>query len=137
VIVVDANIAVGWCLPGHRLTAASIAVRRTNEVIIAPDLLIAEVTNTLARLAGLSGPSVPLIESAIEQLPRWFAELVPAGRLRQAAFQLAVELNHPAYDCFYLALAAERQVSFATADARFIQRLRGTRFETLLQPVVP
>ena len=39
--------------------------------------------------------------------------------LRMQAFDLALELKHPAYDCFYLALALMRDVRFVTSDAHF------------------
>jgi predicted nucleic acid-binding protein len=32
----------------------------------------------------------------------------------------AMELGHPAYDRFYLALAAARQMQLVTADAHFV-----------------
>ncbi len=86
-IVVDANIAVGWCIAGHPLTTAAIALRRANPVIIAPDLLIAEVTNALARLAIATPEAASEIESGLEQLPRWFTELAPSVRLRTSALR--------------------------------------------------
>jgi hypothetical protein len=36
---------------------------------------------------------------------------------------MAVELDYPAYDCLYLALAAERDCRFVTADERFVRKL--------------
>ena len=45
-----------------------------------------------------------------------------AGR----ALELASRLRHPAYDCFYLALAEARSAHFVTADRRLLDRLVGT-----------
>lgn len=46
---------------------------------------------------------------------------VPATmrQLAPAAARLAVDLDHPVYDCFYLALAIQEQYPVVTADKRF------------------
>ena len=46
-------------------------------------------------------------------------ELLPMRRLLDPAARLAVQLDHPAYDCIYLALAQSADRSFVTADTRF------------------
>ncbi len=51
-------------------------------------------------------------------------EILPTRHLLGSATSLAVELDHPAYDCIYLALAIERDWQFATADERFQRRVR-------------
>ena len=48
----------------------------------------------------------------------------PTRHLLGLATGLAVELDHPAYDCIYLALAIERDIQFATADERFQRKVR-------------
>ncbi len=40
-------------------------------------------------------------------------------QLAASAVRLAVDLDHPVYDCFYLALAIQEQYPVVTADARF------------------
>jgi len=39
--------------------------------------------------------------------------------LAASAARLATDLDHPAYDCFYLALAVQQQYPLVTADKRF------------------
>jgi predicted nucleic acid-binding protein len=41
-----------------------------------------------------------------------------------AATALAIELDHPAYDCIYVALAMARGCVFATADRRLVRKSR-------------
>ncbi len=36
-----------------------------------------------------------------------------------------MDLDHPVYDCFYLALAIQEQYPVITADARFHDKVRG------------
>ena len=37
-----------------------------------------------------------------------------------SAFRLALELEHPLYDCIYLALAVETKAKLITADGKFV-----------------
>jgi len=50
-------------------------------------------------------------------------ELVPTRSLLEAAARIAIELDHPAYDCLYLALAMETDCRFVTADERLLRKL--------------
>ena len=45
--------------------------------------------------------------------------------LAAAASRLDADLSHPAYDCFYLALAMQKQYPVVTADKRFHDQVRG------------
>ena len=46
-------------------------------------------------------------------------------QLSAAATRLAIDLDHPVYDCFYLALAVQEQYPVVTADTRFHEKVRG------------
>ena len=54
-------------------------------------------------------------------------ELVPTRSLLEAATRIAIELDHPSYDCLYLALAIEKGCPFVIADERFLHKLREGR----------
>lgn len=116
--VVDANVAVAWTITLPYSPAANRLLRAAGS-LIAPDLLVAEVANAFHVLSGNSSSNHERLQDGLELLPRWFSELVPSGRLRREAFELARQLDHPAYDCFYLALALLREVQFVTSNERF------------------
>lgn len=44
--------------------------------------------------------------------------------LVERAFDLALDLRHPIYDCLYLALALDRGVRMVTADQGFVRAIR-------------
>jgi predicted nucleic acid-binding protein len=117
-LVVDANIAVGWSLESPN-SPNCIRILRETEAVIAPDLIIPEVSNVFYQQLKNGAANKDRIVDGLELLPRWFAELVPSAMLRSRAFDLALELKHPVYDCFYLALALMRDVLFVTSDAHF------------------
>ncbi len=50
-------------------------------------------------------------------------ELLPTRSLLGAATRMAIELDHPAYDCLYLALAEANDCRFVTADTRLLRKL--------------
>jgi len=45
----------------------------------------------------------------------------------KTATRIAVNLDHPEYDCLYLALAVENGSRFISTDERFLVKLRARR----------
>ena len=130
-VVVDANVAVYWTVEAP-LSEKAVKVLRLEKSIIAPDLIIAEVTNALYMQVKDRLDKVERAMDGLEFLPRWFAELVPSHSLRNRAMGLALELEHPAYDCFYLALALSRQVTLISADGRFLRKAAAKGYRKLI-----
>jgi transposase-like protein len=48
---------------------------------------------------------------------------------------VAHELQHPAYDCLYLATAEAEGVRLLTADHAFCEHVRGTAYESSVHPI--
>jgi predicted nucleic acid-binding protein len=127
-IVVDSNIAVAWSIRGDRTDAANLLLRR-GIPLIAPDLIIAEVTNAMFRLAQNFPEHHDQVRISVEMIPRWFDRLIPSTELRRKALQLALELRHPAYDCFFLAAAIQNDALLVTLDVPFLKRVIGAGFD--------
>jgi predicted nucleic acid-binding protein len=49
---------------------------------------------------------------------------------------VAIELRHPAYDCFYLALAERERTVLITADRTFFRKLQGKPYSRLVRLLV-
>ena len=58
--------------------------------------------------------------AALRSLLGPFDELVPSEALHTRALELAIDLRHPIYDCFYLALAEREAAALVTADTRLL-----------------
>jgi predicted nucleic acid-binding protein len=58
------------------------------------------------------------VQAALSQLPNRFESFAALTPLADASLEIAVSLNHPIYDCFYLALARRERVPLVTADKR-------------------
>jgi predicted nucleic acid-binding protein len=127
-LVVDCSVAVKWFLeePGDR---EALALLRSDERLAAPELIIAEIVNVLWKRVSTGAIELSQAADVPEAIPRTFTELWPLAPLAPRAFEIATELRHPAYDCFYLALAEAKDARLVTADRRFTERLAGTRWE--------
>ena len=63
-------------------------------------------------------------------------EVLPTRHLLQAATRLALDLDHPAYDCLYVALAVDRGCPLVTADERLRQRVEAHEDDRLAGTVL-
>ena len=122
--VLDANIAIALLVDLPYSAAARDAAARLGSAI-APDLIIHEATTALWRIAGTGKMDVSDCQTVLAQLPLLFDEVVSGAGLAQAALTQAAALGHPAYDCFYSALAASREAALLTADRKFASLLQG------------
>ncbi len=124
--IVDASVALKWFLPDEPDAATALAIVADGSALIAPDILIAEVCNGAWRSARLGRIGQDQVKEIAIILPRFFDLLVSAAALAPRAVALAAELDHPVYDCLYVALAEARQAKLITADARLLGKLRHT-----------
>ena len=120
-LVVDASVALKWVIP-EAGSILALALRREHR-FTAPDLLIAECANVLWKQVRREFLTHQQAFAAAELLARADIDLKPMQPLLEAATRIAINLNHPAYDCFYLALAAAEGCPFATADERLVRKV--------------
>jgi len=123
-IVVDASVAVKWVVTEDG-TDAAVALL-SGGPLAAPDLLVAECANILWKKVRRSELTTDEAMVAARIIQRADVELHPMRALMEPAAQLAIDLDHPAYDCMYLALALHRGGQFVTADERFLNKIRQT-----------
>ncbi len=122
-IVVDASVAAKWILPEAGSSVAA-ALRPQDSELIAPSLLAAEIGNAIWKAARRGNVSTSEALTGIEAALIWFETLIPIEELRVRALALAIELGHPIYDCFYLALAERENAPLVTADEAMIAAAR-------------
>lgn len=124
-LVIDASIAIKWVIEEEG-TAEALLLRKKAR-LRAPDLLAAECANILWKKAQRKELSAEEALFAAGLLQAADIELTPTRPLMAAATRIAIELDHPAYDCVYLALAAESDCPFVTADDRLLRKLAQAR----------
>lgn len=128
-MIVDASVAVKWLIAEDGSDAADALLLADG--LGAPDLLFAEVANVLWK--GWRRGDFTRLPDGLETLAECFVLVTPGANLVLAAADLAVQLNHPAYDCFYLAMAIAEDQQLVTADRRFLAACRGTPQEARLR----
>ena len=121
-LVIDASIAIKWVVEEDG-TDLALALRQKAR-LMAPDLMVAECANILWKKAQRKELSNDEALIAARLLQSAEIELVPSRALMESATRLAIELDHPAYDCLYLALAVENGCRFVTADERLVNKIR-------------
>jgi predicted nucleic acid-binding protein len=131
-VVVDASVAVRWFIdvPGSEKAYRLI---KNEEGIVAPDLVMAETASALWKAVRFAGLELATATEAIAAAGAAFDELVSARTLADRALAIALELRHPVFDCFYLALAQARGSRLVTADDRLLRVCARTRFAKLMR----
>ena len=117
--VVDASVVIKWVVQEEGSDAAVRLIG--GPTLCAPDLLIPECANILWKKVRREELTQGEATLAAELLMRADIELVPTRALMPATLKLAIDLGYAAYDCTYLALAVERDMTFVTADGKFVR----------------
>jgi predicted nucleic acid-binding protein len=123
-MIVDASVAIKWLVPEEGSQLANELLLQ--DELVAPDLVAAEISNAIWKKWGrgeLAG-----VPPGLTDILRAFDSLEPIAPLAQRSAEIAIELDHPAYDCFYLALAEQRDEVLVTADERLLKKVSGTDF---------
>lgn len=130
ITVLDASAAIELLLSRSAANELSELVSEA-ELVLAPDLYIAEVSNALWKHAGASGDSgsyQELLDDAVA-LPDDFLD---SASLYREAFALSVKHQHPVYDALYLVVARRNSATILTVDRRL-----GSLASTLQISVAP
>jgi predicted nucleic acid-binding protein len=124
--VVDASVAIKWVVdePG---TEHALLLRRDS--LAAPDLLVPECANILWKKVRRKELSEVEAMLAARLIARAEVQLEPMRRLLEPATKLAIALDHPAYDCIYLALAEAMSCALVTADEQLYRKALAFGFE--------
>jgi predicted nucleic acid-binding protein len=118
VIVIDASIAVRWFIDDAMSEPARAFRREHGNTCIAPDLVVYEIVNAAWQYVRAKEIERSHYQSAVHGIASYFDWLVGGVTLAGRAADIALQFNHAAYDCFYLALAAQERCALATADRR-------------------
>ena len=97
---------------------------RNESGLIAPSLLAAEVGNAFYKAVRRGDIVRADAIAAIRSVLRPFDHLVPNEDLHTRALELSLDLTHPIYDCFYLALAERERCALVSADARLLAQAK-------------
>ena len=128
-VVVDASVAVKWCLPAQREELVSeaeelLASSRREEVqFLVPDLFWVECANVAWKAVRVGRLPLASADAALTALTEYDFPTVPSPSLLSSAFQIATAFQRTIYDSIYVALALKSKAQLVTADERLVNSL--------------
>jgi predicted nucleic acid-binding protein len=132
-IILDASVVVKW-FSEEEYTEKALEIRerirRGEERVIVPDLLLYELANALNY-----NPNFNVIDvsDALKSIFDMDLDIVtPLPEIINLAITIAFEYTITVYDAFYIALAKDLRFSFITADARLCERVKDLDFVKFL-----
>ena len=130
-IVVDASVALRWCFQLNGSDRAE-ELLRSHDHLIAPDLVIAEITNAAWKFVTFDRTPEDSAISAVCEVAKAFEELVPMNVLKDRALAIAIECVIPPTTAFiwHCPSEAPHHSSLPMIDLR---RCADTPFEKLVQ----
>lgn len=130
-LVVDASVACKWFIRESGSDAAEVLLA-SGQTLLAPDLIVPEVCNFAWSKLRRGEIAAEQATEMVQGLRDLLDELVPSVGLAGRALEIASTLGHPAYDCFYIALAELRSMRVVTDDQRLLSRLAATPWARLV-----
>lgn len=121
-LVIDASVACKWYLDEDESDRAQ-AILDGDELLVAPALLLAEVGNVLWQRLRKGQIQPRQADEIVTHLPDVFLVLAEARDLLADAVAIARSLDHPIYDCFYLALTKRWDAPLVTADDSLLPKI--------------
>jgi predicted nucleic acid-binding protein len=126
--VVDASVAVKWVVP-EILSAQADRLLGSEDPLIAPDLLMIESANAFWKKIRRKELSATEAGRALDVLSASGIVVYATQPLLGRALAMARHLEHPVYDCVYVALAERERATLVTADERLLARLGRRRMK--------
>lgn len=120
-LVVDASVIAKWVLP-EPMSAEARAL--LDHELLVPDLAFTEIANLLTMRVIRAEMTAAEASRALQIVLSLNPISVPSRDLVSEALAMAGNLQHPAYDLVYVALARQQGARFVTADKRLVAKIR-------------
>lgn len=135
-LVVDASVACKWFIAEGDEDLAD-ALLTSGDRLLAPEVVIPELCNIFWRKVRLKLMTPAQAEDAAARAAGHFSAVVSCEPLARDAMHISAALDHPACDCFYLALAEKLAAEVVTADTRLVKAARRSRWAKHVRPLRP
>jgi len=123
--VVDASVAIKWFVPEIHADAARRLLRE-GMILLAPDLIWAELANALWRKWREKELAAEAVEGILTDFRRYPLRIHSGESLYDVAWPVAQGSGRTFYDSLYLALAMSNGCLLVTADLRFFNAIKDT-----------
>ena len=123
--VLDASAAIAVVL-GQRRGDPLLDPLETAASVVAPDIFVSEVANTLWKYVKAGELTGPAALAALDDALSLVDDLIPTGDAAGESLSEAIRAEHPVYDLCYVVAARRRAATLLTLDsklARLAERL--------------
>lgn len=127
-MIVDTSVALKWAVAEEGSDRASTFLGGD---LVAPELLLSELGNALWKKVRQGEIGALQATAAFAEIEAWLP-IVSTIPVSGRGLEIALALDHPVYDCLYLALAEATGWKILTADRRLIANCRDTVFAEML-----
>ncbi|KIU29521.1 hypothetical protein SR41_04055 [Sphingomonas melonis] len=127
-LIVDTSVALKWVVAEDGSDRAATFLGGD---LVAPELLLSELGNALWKKVRQGEIGALHATAAFAEIEAWLP-IVTTLPASARGLEIALTLDHPVYDCLYLALAEMTGWKVLTADRRLIANCRDTAFAALL-----
>ena len=133
--VVDASVVIKWFHwePLEDLALALLRAHGGN--LEAPDFLLVEVANVSWKRVRLGEMTTEKAITIMTEIHDYIAKFHPSEDMVGHALDISLALDHPVYDCLYLACAEASGRVLITDDTKLAAAVTGTAYESLVQPL--
>ncbi len=123
--VVDASVAFCWFVDGPGSDqAARLLESHWKHLLLAPELILVELLNAAWKSQRMGAISNEQLDWISTRAGEPFSRLLTSQSLLSRARYWCTELDHPACDCLYIALAEQHNATLITADQRLLRKLQ-------------
>jgi predicted nucleic acid-binding protein len=129
--VIDASVAIKWVVQ-EAGSADALALRKHE--LVAPELIVPECSNILWKKVQRAELTSKEAAIAAGLLRRSGIGLLTMQDMLEETTAMAIDINHPAYDCIYMIAARREGVPLVTADSRLANKIGAIK--TLKSPKV-
>ncbi|MFG1360358.1 type II toxin-antitoxin system VapC family toxin [Xanthobacter pseudotagetidis] len=134
VVLVDASVAVKWLVQEQHVAKAIMLLDEADE-ITAPQILFGEVANALWKKVRRAEIAADTSLDAIRLLQSYIHVVHPIEEFLTEALTMACAVDHPIYDCLYIACARGLNLPLVTADARLIRKFSSSPYAASILPL--
>lgn len=129
-LIIDASVAIKWFVK-ENLHEEALVLLQHNDHLQAPEFIVAELTNVVWKKRLRREITKGQAQTIVSSIPNYVSVLYPILLDHDRALDLAVFLEHPAYDCLYLACAERVGGTVVSADRTLLRKVEGTPFSGL------
>ena len=131
ILIVDASVAIKWFVK-ENLHDEALELLQHHDRLQAPELIVAELTNVVWKKRLRREITEGQAQTIGSGIPNYISVLYPIVLDHERALELAVFLEHPVYDCLYLACAERVGGRVVTADRALLRKVKESSFADLV-----